>query len=261
MTRFDRRALFASGAAAALLAATGVSLATPRRGGRLRVAVPRVAEGLHPVARGAVFDTLTGLSAEGLLQGRLATSWQSGREARVWRFTLRSDTRFHDGTRVSAADVADDLGGRINGTVSAEGESVRIVLNAADPQLPIRLASLEMGIARADGLGTGLYALDRELPGGGMIARRAHTADAETAGWVDSLEIAAFSDPAVRAEALNEGLVDIALSPDPVALDSRAGLRLLPTPEAPVIALGAHVGVPAWQNHPDLRLAERVWLT
>ena len=40
MTRLDRRALFASGAAAALLAATGVS-ASPKRGGRLRAALSR----------------------------------------------------------------------------------------------------------------------------------------------------------------------------------------------------------------------------
>ena len=40
MNRIDRRLLFTSGAAAALLAATGVSAqAAPRRGGRLRAAL------------------------------------------------------------------------------------------------------------------------------------------------------------------------------------------------------------------------------
>ena len=41
MSRIDRRALFTSGAAAALMAATGSSLsAAPLRGGALRLAVP-----------------------------------------------------------------------------------------------------------------------------------------------------------------------------------------------------------------------------
>ncbi|MBT3467245.1 MAG: peptide ABC transporter substrate-binding protein, partial [Rhodobacteraceae bacterium] len=40
MNRIDRRVLFTSGAAAALLAATGVSAqTTPHRGGRLRAAL------------------------------------------------------------------------------------------------------------------------------------------------------------------------------------------------------------------------------
>ena len=65
MTRMDRRALFASGAAAALLAATGASLAdTPKKGGTLRLAVPRD-DSLEQVARGAVFDTLTEIAPDG----------------------------------------------------------------------------------------------------------------------------------------------------------------------------------------------------
>ena len=57
--RMDRRALFTSGAAAALLAASGLpALATPRRGGRLRLAVPRDGS-LMQLAKGAAQDNLT----------------------------------------------------------------------------------------------------------------------------------------------------------------------------------------------------------
>ena len=57
MKRLDRRALFASGAAAALLAATGASLADqPRRGGTFRLAVPREGDLLASVARAAICD-------------------------------------------------------------------------------------------------------------------------------------------------------------------------------------------------------------
>ena len=77
MTRIDRRALFASGAAAALLAATGASLAdTPKAGGTLRLAVPRD-DSLEQLARGAVFDTLTEIAPDGTLRGELATGWHT----------------------------------------------------------------------------------------------------------------------------------------------------------------------------------------
>lgn len=96
MTRslMDRRALFASGAAAALLAATGVSAASmPKAGGRLRMALSGAArsdtwgqgEGLFmQVARqGLIFDTLTEIAADGTLRGELATAWQGSADGRV----------------------------------------------------------------------------------------------------------------------------------------------------------------------------------
>ena len=57
MTRIDRRALFTSGAAAALLAAAGGSVsASPKAGGVLRLAVPREGGMLEQAARGAIYD-------------------------------------------------------------------------------------------------------------------------------------------------------------------------------------------------------------
>ncbi|MDA0961817.1 MAG: peptide ABC transporter substrate-binding protein, partial [Proteobacteria bacterium] len=93
----DRRALFTTGAAAALLAASGVSLdAAPQRGGRLRLAVPR-GDLFEAAARGALYDTLTDVGPDGLLRGELATDWTTDAQARDWRLTLRRDVRFHDG--------------------------------------------------------------------------------------------------------------------------------------------------------------------
>jgi peptide/nickel transport system substrate-binding protein len=91
----DRRALFSSAAAAALLAATGVSAAgAPQRGGRLRMALSGAArsdswtsgEGLFmQIARqGLVFDTLTEVAADGTLRPELATGWLASEDALVW---------------------------------------------------------------------------------------------------------------------------------------------------------------------------------
>ena len=104
MTRarhIDRRALFASGAAAALLAASGVSAqSSPTRGGRLRAALSgaqrtdrfdsRQSQGLFmQVAMvGTVFDTLSEVAADGTLRGELATGWQGSPDARNWFLEL-----------------------------------------------------------------------------------------------------------------------------------------------------------------------------
>ena len=110
MSRLDRRALFASGAAAALLAASGLSAETlPRRGGRLRIAAAD-GQGVAAVARGAVFETLTEVAPDGLLRGELATGWHGSADARHWRVDLREGAVFHDGRPLTADDVLATLG-------------------------------------------------------------------------------------------------------------------------------------------------------
>ena len=80
MKRMDRRALFASGAAAALLAATGVQAQVlPRSGGRLRAALSGASRddgwdlapgGLFMLAaQHTVFEALTEVAADGSLSG------------------------------------------------------------------------------------------------------------------------------------------------------------------------------------------------
>lgn len=269
MTRFDRRALFASGAAAALLAASGASLAAaPRRGGHLRLAVPR-SDGLGLVARAAVFETLTELTPDGLLQGRLATGWQASDGARIWDLTLRGDVRFHDGTALDAEDVLMSL--TRAGIVSTEadvvaGDRLRLTLADPDPQLPIRLADPAFSIAPAHDpagaqlIGTGLYAVRHVTPGGGMVARRTDAHYADTAGWVDRVDIIAMSDPQGRAEALATGHVDGAVMPDLAPMAQLRGLRALPEDGTPALVLRDRVGTPKALTATDPRLAERLWL-
>lgn len=271
MTRFDRRALFASGAAAALLAATGMAQAvTPRRGGNLRLAVPRVEEGLTPVARLAVYETLTELTPDGLLSGRLATGWQAADAGQIWDLSLRADVVFHDGAPMLAEDVAVSLNGRLPGLVRAEPlaqDVLRLTLAAPDPQIPIRLADPALTIHPAwdpEGaalIGTGHYSARHRTAGGGLVALRADShAGPEAGGWADRVDIIAMSDPQGRAEALTQQSVDGVLDPAPLALGDTRGLRHLPDPEAPGLTLRDTVGTPAGLTAGDARLAERLWL-
>jgi len=164
----DRRALFASGVASALLAASGVFAAElPRRGGRLRMALSGAARSdtwdagnglfMQVARQGLVFDTLTEIAADGTLRGELATEWHAAAGARVWTFTLRRDVLFHDGAPFTSADVVASAAGFTGGVVQARGpHQVVFRLDTPDPSLPMRLADPSYYIAAAHAMGQGI---------------------------------------------------------------------------------------------------------
>lgn len=276
MKLLDRRALFASGAAAALLAATGVS-ATPSRGGHLRAALSGATRAdrwkdtgdrFLQTAASAVFEGLTELAADGTLRGEIATAWSGSADARVWSFTLR-EAVFHDGLPLKSEDIAATV--KHLGDVLPTKEGIRLELTEADPNLPYRLAQPEYLIKpanserRAEGIGTGLYKVHKFDPGRHFIGTRiaAHWKDG-TAGWFDKVEMVHFKSDAVRAQALREGLVDVA---DITALDALTDVRAfqrLPT-DALTHQIASHrIAVPSQVGRAmpldNLRMAERWWI-
>ena len=272
MTRIDRRSLFASGAAAALLAATGASLAdTPKSGGVLRIAVPRD-NSLELVARGAVFETLTEIAPDGTLRGELATGWQTDAEARIWTFDLRGDAVFHDGSALAVADVLAVLA-EIGRAEAVSQDRVVVELAAANPGLPFLLADNRFVIARAglsvsplqDANGTGCYQVERAEDGRHFRGRRvgAHYKDGR-AGWLDALDIIVIPDPAVRAEALRDRFVDVSVLPAAQGLRDAGGLRFFPSESDMTLAVSGAVGMPRrignGGNLDDGRIAERWWM-
>ena len=87
-------------------------------------------------------DALITMDAQGRAQPALAQSWQADPSGRRWQFTLRSGVKFHDGSVVSAAAVAQILGSvHANWNVRASGDSVSI---ENDPALPSLLAELAL---------------------------------------------------------------------------------------------------------------------
>ena len=53
-----------------------------------------------------VYETLTYYNSEtGELEPKLATEWSSNEDGTVWTFKLREDVTFHDGTKMTSADV------------------------------------------------------------------------------------------------------------------------------------------------------------
>lgn len=251
MTRIDRRALFASGAAAALLAASGVS-AAPRRGGRLRAALSP--ELFDAAVRATANDTLTEIAADGTLRAALATEWTADDAARRWDLTLRAGVVLHDGTAFDASLL--DLPFDIEVTGS---HSVAFHLHASDPNLPFRLASPEYTVAL-----TGLYQTQKLDPGRHFIGTRMPEHWRSDAGWFDSVDYVQFSDPSVRAEALRDGYVDVADVADLGPQADTRDFQPLPTGHAPLQIASRAVAVPltvgkTWPLD-NLRMAERWWM-
>ncbi|NOD65466.1 MULTISPECIES: ABC transporter substrate-binding protein [unclassified Ruegeria] len=272
MTRIDRRALFASGAAAALLAATGASLAdTPKKGGTLRLAVPRD-DSLEQVARGAVFDTLTEIAPDGTLRGELATGWQTDADARIWTFDLRDDAVFHDSAPLEIADVLSVLA-EVGRAEAMAPNRVHLELAQASPGLPFMLADSRFVITRAGQTvsplhaanGTGCYRVERAEDGRHFLGRRVagHYKDGQ-AGWVDAIEVIVIPDASVRAEALRDGYVDVAALPDKAEMQGVRGLRFHPSEADIALAVAGAVGMPRQiagsSVLDDGRIAERWWM-
>ena len=257
MSRLDRRALFASGAAAALLAATGVS-ASPKRGGRLRAALS--ADLFDQAISSTVYDTLTEIGADGTLRGELATGWTSEQEARIWQFALRDDVLFHDGSAFDASHV------RLPFDVQVlDAHRLQITLDTPNPNLPYLLAHPGYEQRSDTGKGTGIYQVQKLEPGRHFIGTRVaeHWKSAH-AGWFDSIEFVHFSDAAIRAEALRDAMVDVA---DITELDAYADPRdylLLPDGQTVTHIASQSIAVPitvgkSWPLD-NLRMAERWWI-
>ena len=120
MTQVSRRhvlSLLAVGAAAGAASACGSGRSgAASADGRIRIAMlqpPR--SGLNPLSddafklsRWSTAETLIVLDADGNALPCLATAWARENDT-TWRFTIRQGVTFHDGTDLTAEQVAADL--------------------------------------------------------------------------------------------------------------------------------------------------------
>lgn len=295
MNAMDRRALFTSGAAAALLASTGLSAAGtgPKPGGRLRAALSgaRRSDGwgthsglfMHAAAQGAVFDTLTEISASGTLRGELATGWEGSQDARTWLFDLREGVTFHNGASFTARDVvASMLRHQALGVLPevskvrvAAPRQVQIELHAGNADLPYMMSDPrllmypadDMEMALQHGIGTGLYRVKRFQPGRQFLGVRVaeHYKDGN-AGWFETVEFTSVPDARVRAQALEGGYVDVADQIDLSGFSGPSGTVKLTKGADGKIAVGStmSIGIPDTIGHnwpmDNARMAERWWM-
>ncbi|WP_323767871.1 ABC transporter substrate-binding protein [Antarctobacter sp.] len=245
MTRISRRGLLTTGAAAGVLAASGLPLrAQAKPGGRLRAALSgantsdswdgRTHSDLFMIAsaQGTVFDSLTEVKADGSLVGELATSWEASADAKTWTFDLRQGVTFHNGKAFGADDViaslqlhvADGAKSAAKPIVEAITEmkkitdhQVQFTLAAGNADFPYLLSDYHLLMypagqieeAIAKGIGTGLYQVESFEPGVRMVATRVDSHyKGDNAGYFDSVEYIAVNDNTARMNALLTGQVD-----------------------------------------------------
>ena len=245
MTQISRRGLLKTGAAAGVLAASGVPLkAAPKRGGTLRLGLAGANTSdswdsrthsdsfMITTAHGAVFDTLTQVAANGELIGELAESWEATPDAKTWTFKLRKGVTFHNGKAFGADDVMASLNmhvaegaksaakpivSAINEMNKISDHELSLTLAAGNADFPFLLSDYHICIfpagqieeAIAQGIGTGLYKVESFDPGVRTVLSRVdgHYKDGKE-GWFDSVEIIAINDASARMNALMTGQVD-----------------------------------------------------
>lgn len=267
MSRISRRSLLTSGAAAGVLAASGLGVAAaPKAGGTLRAVLPggsvldswdaRTHSELFMIAaaHGAVFDCLTEIGANGGLRGELAVSWEASPDARIWTFDLRRDVTFHNGKAFGADDVLETfaLHGADSGSPAAPllagvanlrkltDHQVQFELTAPNADFPYLLSDYHLVIypagyvelAMIGGIGTGVYRVESFEPGETFRASRVqgHYKDGKS-GFFDSLEFTAASS-ALGLQMLGDGSADTVgqiSASDAAQLADWRGIRLQKT--------------------------------
>ncbi|GKQ41363.1 ABC transporter substrate-binding protein [Streptomyces sp. A012304] len=208
-------------------------------GGRLRVALARPpVQALSPYSDDAtllgklsVVEGLTALDKDGAAAPALATSWKQVNPT-TWIFELRKAT-FQDGTPVTADAVVGALDhadaakpkprvlSDVTLTAKADdADTVTISTKAADPVLPLRLASPVLAILSAKayhedgtvspiGTGTGPFKVTK------LIGKSKATLDRYDGYWggkakAPGIDVTWIADGTARAGALRSGDVDIA---------------------------------------------------
>ncbi len=112
------------------------------------------------LSRWSMAETLIVLDENGDAQPALATEWEQVGDTE-WRFTVREGVTFHDGTDLTAEQVAASLTAAtqasplpriLNGVgmgVEADGDTVIITTENPDPLVPHRLSSPQLAILAA----------------------------------------------------------------------------------------------------------------
>ena len=259
-SRRDVLAMLMAGGMQATLAgglstlALSAHAATPKRGGRIRVAgaTAAITDTLDPAkmsnqtdySRGTMlYNGLTSLDGSLTPQPALAESFDS-KDAKVWVFKLRKDVKFHDGKALTPADVvfsvmrhkdaataskAKALADQID-TVKASGANeVTVTLSAANADLPVILGTFHFMIVKdgttdfSTGIGTGPYKLKEFKPGVRSIAVRNEGYWKPGKPYLDEIEFVGIGDEGARVNALLSGDLDLVGSVNPRSVDRIKG--------------------------------------
>jgi peptide/nickel transport system substrate-binding protein len=237
--------------------------ATPRKGGRIRVAMGSgsTADTLDP-ARGSTiadyvrhfmfYSCLTTIDTKLAPQMALAESID-GKDGTLWTVKLRKDVRFHDGKPLGAADVVYSLLRHKNPANASKVKAVadefaevkatgplelQIRLNSPNVDLPALLAASHFAIVKdgttdfATAVGTGPYKCKEFRPGMRSIGVRNDEYWKPGKPYLDEIEYFSIPDEAARVNALLSGDVQLINGVNPrsaASFSAGSGCTLFPS--------------------------------
>ena len=286
-------ALGATTALATTLAGKAAKAATPKKGGRFRLALTGGAssDDIDPATTldtyminvnfGQLRNCLTEISETGELIGELAESWEASDDAVIWTFKLRQGVEFHNGKTMDANDVVASLNhhrgeetksaakgiiaditdvkadGKDTVVCTLSGGNADFPYLVSDYHLLICPAKAEGGIDWESGVGTGGFVLDSFEPGIRTNTKRSPNYWKEGRGHFDEVETLFISDVTARTSALQTGEIDAMNRADlkTIHLLKRApGVTIIQTTGNQHITLPMFTDVAPFDNN-DLRLA------
>lgn len=179
------------------------------------------------------FDRLDYVTSDGEIINQLATGWELVDQT-TWRFRLRKDVKFHDGTSLTAADaalsieLARDLGGALNNfkditdvvivddyTVDLKLKDVNMVIASQIRRFTWILSKAEIDANGWDGVslanaGSGPWIWTEVMPYDHFYAERFKGGHAFREVNIDRLEIFNLTENGTIVAALRTGAVDYA---------------------------------------------------
>lgn len=203
-----------------------------------------------------IFDALTRTDTTGAVQPMLATAWESTTDT-TWVFTLRPNVIFHDGSVMTADDVAFSLNRLLFSdqeslirsqflpyitSVEVTGDlEVTVTTPTADPLLPLRLSSINAAIMprayveandfdtlQMAPIGTGPYSINEIIPADRIVLDRHDDYWMGTPSAAQVI-VRVIPETSTRVAALQSGEVDFitTVSPDLIAqINGADGLRI-----------------------------------
>jgi peptide/nickel transport system substrate-binding protein len=226
-----------------------------------------------------VYESLVSRDRQLAIVPALATAWQQS-DALHWRFKLRANVKFHDGTPFTADDVvfsvlrARDSASDIKTYAQALGEPKRVDALTVDFTLkqvnpiflqhlstvqimsrswaekngaskPIDYKSRQEGYAALHANGTGPYVLMLRQPDVKTVYRRFPGWWGRFEGNVQEVVYTPIKSDATRISALVSGQLDLVLDPSPqdtARLRKTPGVKLVEGPENRIVFIGLDQG-------------------
>ncbi len=232
-------------------------------------------ESLTNQINGQVYETLVDRDRQLNLAPRLALSWQhTGPQA--WRFKLRPNVKFHDGTPFTADDVVFSLqrakeptsqlsvyANALGTAVAVDALTVDFKLDRVNPIFlqhlgtvqimsrvwsekhkvtrPLDFKNKEESYASFNANGTGPFMLVQRQPGIKTSYKRNPNWWGKAEGNVQEIVYTPIANDATRLAALVSGEIDLVLDPAPrdiARLRNTSGVKIVDGPENRVVFLG-----------------------